>query len=175
MEARRAQMQGLRNAKQVALDVAEEFAGISGRKYGLFEEYRLEDADYAMVLIGSAAGTAKDTVDQLREQGVKAGILKIRLFRPFPAEEIAEALSHVKYLAIMDRTEDFNTNCGPLGAEIKSALYNKNLHPAVINYCYGLGGRDVTVESLTSVFNDLIQVEKTGDTGETYRYLSVRE
>ena len=88
---------------------------------------------------------------------------------------IAEALSHVKYLAIMDRTEDFNTNCGPLGAEIKSALYNKNLHPAVINYCYGLGGRDVTVESLTSVFNDLMQIEKTGDTGETYRYLSVRE
>ena len=175
MEARRAQMQGLRNAKQVALDVAAEFARISGRQYGLFEEYRLDDADYAMVLIGSAAGTAKDTVDHLREQGIRAGILKIRLFRPFPAEEIADALSHVRYLAIMDRTEDFNTNCGPLGAEIKSALYNKNLHPAVINYCYGLGGRDVTVDSLTSVFEDLMEVEKTGDVGETYRYLSVRE
>lgn len=175
MEARRAQMQGLRNAKQVTLDVAKEFAAISGREYGLFEEYKLEDAEYAMVIIGSAAGTAKDTVDTLREKGIKAGLLKIRLFRPFPAEEIAEALKNVKYLAIMDRTEDFNTNCGPLGAEIKSALYNKNLHPAALNYCYGLGGRDVTVDSLTSVFEDLERVAETGELGETYRYLSVRE
>ncbi len=175
MEARRAQMQGLRNAKQVVLDVAKEFAAMSGREYGFFEEYRMEDAEYAMVIIGSAAGTAKDTVDALREKGIKAGVLKIRLFRPFPAEEIAEALKHVKYLAIMDRTEDFNTNCGPLGAEIKAALYNKNLHPQALNYCYGLGGRDVTVESLISVFEDLQRVAESGELGETYRYLSVRE
>lgn len=175
MEARRAQMQGLRNAKKVVLDVAKDFAKISGREYGYFEEYRLEDAEYAMVIIGSAAGTAKDTVDALRDQGVKAGVLKIRLFRPFPEQEIAEALKNVKYLAIMDRTEDFNTNCGPLGAEVKSALYNRNLHPAALNYCYGLGGRDVTVESLTSVFEDLMKIAETGELGETYRYLSVRE
>lgn len=175
MEARRAQMQGLRNAKQVVLDVADEFARISGRQYGFFEEYKMEDADYAMVIIGSAAGTAKDTVDLLRKQGIKAGILKIRLFRPFPAEEIAEALKNVKYLAVMDRTEDFNTNCGPLGAEVKAALYNKSLHPYVLNYCYGLGGRDVTVDSLSSVFSDLMDIDRTGETGETYRYLSVRE
>lgn len=175
MEARRAQMEGLKNAKQVTLDVAKEFAALSGREYGFFEEYRLDDAEFAMVIIGSAAGTAKDTVDALREQGIKAGVLKIRLFRPFPAEEIAEALKNVKYLAIMDRTEDFNTNCGPLGSEVKSALYNKGLHPAAINYCYGLGGRDVTVMSLTSVFEDLMKVKETGDLGDTYRYLSVRE
>lgn len=175
MEARRAQLEGLKHAKQVTIDVANEFAKISGRQYGLFEEYRLEDADYAMVIIGSAAGTAKDAVDALRDKGIKAGILKIRLFRPFPAEEIAQALSNVKALAVMDRVEDFNTNCGPLGAEVKSALYNKNLHPVTINYCYGLGGRDVTVESLTSVFDDLMEAEKTKDPGETYRYLSVRE
>ena len=175
MEAKRAQMQGLRNAKQVTLDVAKEFEQISGRSYGLFEEYRMEDADYAMVIIGSAAGTGKDTVDMLRKQGVRAGLLKIRLFRPFPAEEIAEALKNVKYLAIMDRTEDYNGHCGPLGAEIKSALYNADLHPATLNYCYGIGGRDVTVESLASVFEDLKTVEETGLLGETYRYLSVRE
>ena len=104
-----------------------------------------------------------------------AGLLKIRLFRPFPAEEIAEALKNVKYLAIMDRTEDYNGHCGPLGAEIKSALYNADLHPATLNYCYGIGGRDVTVESLASVFEDLKTVEETGKLGETYRYLSVRE
>ncbi|MCI6859344.1 MAG: pyruvate ferredoxin oxidoreductase [Eubacterium sp.] len=175
MEAKRAQLQGLLNAKQVTLDVAKEFEKISGRSYGLFEEYRMEDAEYAMVLIGSAAGTAKDTVDALRDRGIRAGVLKIRLFRPFPAEEIAEALKNIKYLAIMDRCEDFNGNCGPLGAEIKSALYNAGLHPATINYCYGVGGRDVTVESLTSVFEDLETVARTGSLGDTYRYLSVRE
>ena len=175
MEAKRAQMQGLRNAKQVTLDVAKEFEQISGRSYGLFEEYRMEDADYAMVIIGSAAGTGKDTVDMLRKQGVRAGLLKIRLFRPFPAEEIAEALKNVKYLAIMDRTEDYNGHCGPLGAEIKSTLYNADLHPATLNYCYGIGGRDVTIENLASVFEDLKTVEETGKLGETYRYLSVRE
>ena len=168
-------MQGLRNAKQVVLDVAKEFEKISGRSYGFFEEYKLEDADYAMVIIGSAAGTAKDVVDALRDKGIKAGVLKLRLFRPFPAEELAEALKNVRYLAIMDRCEDFNTNCGPLGGEVRSALYNKGYHPQTINYCYGLGGRDVTVESLTSVFDDLMEAEKTGEIGETYRYLSVRE
>ena len=128
-----------------------------------------------MVIIGSAAGTGKDTVDMLREQGIRAGLLKIRLFRPFPAEEIAKALKNVKYLAIMDRTEDYNGHCGPLGAEIKSALYNANLHPTTLNYCYGIAGRDVTVENLASVFEDLQTAKKTGELGETYRYLSVRE
>ncbi len=175
MEAKRAQLEGLIHAKQVALDVAKEYAQISGRSYGLFEEYRLKDAEYVMVIIGSAAGTAKDTVDALRSCGIQAGLLKIRLFRPFPAEEIAEALKNASYLAVMDRSEDFNTCCGPLGAEIKAALYNKNLHPAVLNYCYGLGGRDVTVMSLTSVFEDLLKVKETGELGEPYRYLSVRE
>ena len=175
MEAKKNQEIALENAKDAVLKVAKEFKKISGRSYGLFEEYRMEDADYAMVIIGSAAGTGKDTVDMLRKQGVRAGLLKIRLFRPFPAEEIAEALKNVKYLAIMDRTEDYNGHCGPLGAEIKSALYNADLHPATLNYCYGIGGRDVTVESLASVFEDLKTVEETGLLGETYRYLSVRE
>ena len=175
MEAKRAQLEALYNAKQVALDVAKEFATISGREYGLFEEYKTEDADFVMVIIGSAAGTAKDAVDALREKGVKAGVLKIRLFRPFPAEEIAEAIKHAKVVACMDRTESYNGNCGPLGAEVKAALYGTENAPKMLNYVYGLGGRDVTVESLTSVFADMQTVEKTGELGATYRYLSIRE
>lgn len=175
MEARRAQLQGLINAKDVVKEIGKAYGELSGRPYGLFEEYRLDDADYAMVIIGSAAGTAKDVVDALREKGIKAGVLKIRLFRPFPAEEIAEALKGVKAVAIMDRCEDFNTNCGPLGAEVRSALFTGGYHPDTINYCYGLGGRDVTVESLTSVFEDLITMQETGQKGAPYRYLSVRE
>jgi len=175
MEAKRAQLEGLKNAKAVIKEVAKEFAGISGRDYGFFEEYRLDDADYAIVLIGSAAGTAKDAVDKLRAQGVKAGLLKIRMFRPFPAEEIAAALRHVKVIACMDRTESYNTQCGPVGAEVKNALYNENMQIPLINYVYGLGGRDVTTESITNVFEDLQEVLKTNKTGEKYRYLSVRE
>lgn len=93
----------------------------------------MNDANYAMVLIGSSAGTAKDTVDFLRERGIKAGLLKIRMFRPFPAEEITKALEQVKVIACMDRTESYNTQCGPIGAEVKNALYNENIHIPVIN------------------------------------------
>lgn len=175
MEAKRAQLEALKNAKQVTLDVAADFEKISGRKYGLYEEYRMEDAEYVMVLIGSAAGTAKEAADALREKGVKAGVLKIRLFRPFPAEELAESLKNAKVVACMDRTESYNGNCGPLGAEVKSALFTAGYMPKVLNYVYGLGGRDVTVESLSSVFEDMKKADETGDLGETYRYLSVRE
>ncbi len=175
MEAKRAQLQGLLNAKKVVADIAEEFAQISGRRYGFFEEYRLDGADYAMVLIGSSAGTAKDAVDLLREKGIKAGLLKIRMFRPFPAKEIVDALRHVKVIACMDRTESFNTQCGPIGAEVKNGLYNENQQIPVINYVYGLGGRDVTVTSLICVFEDMQEAVRTGEIGESYRYLSVRE
>ncbi len=175
MEAKRAQLEGLKNAKQVTLDVAKEFAEISGRSYGLFEEYQTADADYIMVVIGAAAGTAKDAADQLREKGIKAGVLKIRLFRPFPAEEIVAAIKHAKVIACMDRTESYNGNAGPLGAEIKAALFDAGETVKVLNYVYGLGGRDVTVDSLTSVFEDMQKVAQSGVVGETYRYLSVRE
>jgi pyruvate ferredoxin oxidoreductase alpha subunit len=175
MEAKRSQLEALKNAKQVTLEVAREFAGLSGRQYGLFEAYRLEDADYAVVIIGSAAGTAKDAVDQLRAEGKKAGLLKIRLFRPFPGEEIASALKNARVIACMDRTESFNGESGPLGAEVKSALFNARLMPEVINYIYGIGGRDVAVENIISVFEDLIEIDQTKDAGERYRYLSLRE
>lgn len=174
MEAKRAGYQALENAKQVILDISEEFEKISGRKYGFFEEYRMEDADYAMVIMGSAAGTGKDTVDALRSRGIKAGLIKIRMFRPFPSSQIAEALKNCKVVACMDRTESFNTMTGPLGADVRTALYNGGYTPRVVNYVYGIGGRDVTVESLTEVYDAMIDIDKTGNVGETYRYLSLR-
>lgn len=174
MEAKYSQLVGMNNAKKVALEVAADFEKISGRKYGLFEEYRTEDADYIMVIMGSAAGTGKDTVDNLRDQGIKAGLLKIRMFRPFPGEEIAEALKNAKVIACMDRTESYNSQDGPIGNDVKAALFNAGMAPKVLNYVYGLAGRDVTVESLASVFEDMQEVDKTGNIGDTYRYLSLR-
>ena len=103
MESRKAQAHAMENAKQVILDVAKDFEKISGRKYGLIEEYKMEDAEYAVVIIGSAAGTTKDAIDHMRENGEKVGLVKIRSFRPFPGKEIAKALKNCKAVAVMDR------------------------------------------------------------------------
>lgn len=175
MEHKRQQAQAMINAKKAILEVAEEFEKMTGRKYGFFETYKLEDADTAIVIINSSAGTAKDAIDSLREQGKKVGLLKIRVFRPFPAEEIAKALSGTKAVAVMDRAEGFNANGGPVFAEIRSAMYDVESKPKMINYIYGLGGRDVRVENIIEVFDALEEIVKTGDSGSTYRYLSVRE
>lgn len=162
-------------AKKVILEVAKEFEKLSGRKYGLLEEYKLDDAEIATVIINSTAGTAKTVVDALREKGIKAGLLKIRMFRPFPEEEIAEALKNVKAIAVMDKAEGFSAVGGPLGTEIKAALFGKTDKIKVVNYIYGLGGRDVKADDIEKVYNDLLEIQKTGKTGETYRYLGVRE
>lgn len=175
METKMNQRIAMNNAKQVILDVAKEFEAISGRKYGFFEEYKLDDADYAIVIIGSAAGTTKDCVDLLREKGIKAGLLKIRVFRPFPGEEIAEALKNTKAIAIMDRAESFSAYGGPLGSEVKSALFDAGVTSKVVNYFYGLGGRDYTVESATGVYQDLIDIVENGAAPEQFKYIGLRK
>ena len=174
-EAKRAQAEALKNAKQVTLDVAKEYAKISGREYGLFEEYKMNDAELAVVIIGSAAGTTKDAVDELRAQGKKVGLIKIRLFRPFPASEIAEALKGVKAVALMDRTESYNDNCGPIGAEVTTALYRAKSDCLAVNYVYGLGGRDVRVKDMIGIYNELEKIAESGEVVEAYRYMGVRE
>lgn len=175
METKRNQAEGTRNVSRVVKEVAEDFEKLSGRKYGLFEEYRMEDAERAVVIIGSAAGTTKDAVDRLREQGEKVGLIKIRLFRPFPADEIAEALKNVKVIAIMDRAESYTNHGGPLGADVMSALFRARSQALAINYVYGLGGRDVRVEDMENVYETLKQVIADGDAGEMYRYMGIRE
>lgn len=175
MEEKRNQAEGTRNVSRVVKEVAEDFEKLSGRKYGLFEEYRMEDAERAVVIIGSAAGTTKDAVDRLREQGEKVGLIKIRLFRPFPADEIAEALKNVKAIAIMDRAESYTNHGGPLGADVMSALFRARSQALAINYVYGLGGRDVRVEDMENVYETLKQVIADGDAGEMYRYMGIRE
>ena len=175
MEAKRNQAEGMKNSVEVVKAVAKEFAQISGREYGLFEEYCMEDAERAVVMIGSAAGTTKDAIDALRAKGEKVGLIKIRLYRPFPAEEIAEALKNVKAVAIMDRAEGYTNHGGPLGADVMSAMFRARSQAFAVNYVYGLGGRDVRVEDMQGVFEDLKEVIANNDAGETYRYMGVRE
>lgn len=175
MEAKRNQAEGMRHVEQVVLDVAEEFAQLSGREYSLFEAYRLEDAERAVVMIGSAAGTTKDAIDRLREKGEKVGLLKIRLYRPFPADAIAEALKNVKAVAVMDRAEGYSNHGGPLGADVMAALFRARSAALAANIIYGLGGRDVRVEDMEQVFEDLQTMIDQNDAGETYRYMGLRE
>lgn len=175
MEARKNQAIAMENAKQVILDVADAFAAISGRQYGLFEEYRTEGADYLMVLMGSAAGTAKEAVDMLREEGHKVGLIKLRVFRPFPAEELAEALKGAKAVAILDRAESYNGNGGVLGSEITAGLYRKKYMLETVNYIYGLGGRDFTVSHAMEVFRQIENMMETGEPVEQYQYIGLRK
>ena len=175
MESRKAQAHAVENAKQVIKDIAEEFEKISGRKYGLIEEYRMEDAEYAVVIIGSAAGTTKEAIDHMRENGEKVGLIKVRSFRPFPGEEIAASLKKCKAVAIMDRSESFSTNGGPLGAETMQAMYTARCTALTIDIMYGIGGRDVTVDDMINVYDTLKDIAATGETGDVYRYMGLRD
>src|SRR5512147_1318704 len=143
MEHKRAQHQAMLNAKKVVQDVSAEFAKLTGRKYDIFETYRLEDADVAIVALNSAAGTIKDEIDRYREKSVKVGLLKPRMFRPFPYEEVGAALKNAKAICVMDRADSYG-GFGPLYMEIASALYPHHAKGvALFNKIYGLGGRDL--------------------------------
>jgi pyruvate ferredoxin oxidoreductase alpha subunit len=175
MEHKKQQAEAMKHAKQVILDVATRFEALTGRSYGFFEAYQMEDADVALLLIGSSAGTAKVTVDQLRAQGKKVGLVKLRVFRPFPMEELATALSHCKAVAVMDKSEGFSACGGPLYAETRSALYELNARPLLVNYVYGLGGRDIHVGHFADIFSHLLSIAASGQVGERYIHLGQRE
>ncbi len=164
----------MKKAKDVILDVSKEFKKWTGRHYGLFEEYKLDDAEIAIVCMNSTAGTTKAVVDKLREKGIKAGLLKVRVYRPFPTEEIAKALSKVKAVAVLDKSDSLNAAGGALFTDVTSGMYVNNVHVPTLSYIYGIGGRDVPETQIEKVFNDLTKVVETNDIGNPYRYLGLR-
>ena len=174
MEHKVMQAEAMKNAKKVILDVAADFERTFGRKYGFFEEYRMEDAEVALVLIGSTAGTAKACIEKLRAQGVKAGLVKVRVFRPFPMDEIAQALKNVKAVAVMDKSEGYSGCGGPLFAETRSACYDLPDPPKMIDVVYGLAGRDCAVEDIEKVYRHLLKIVETGETGPRYIHFGQR-
>jgi len=153
-EHKKQQAEAMKKAKSVIIEVGEEYGKLSGRPYGLFDEYFTEDADYIVLALGSTAGTAKAAVDDMRSRGEKVGVLKLRVFRPFPASELVQALSNAKAVAVLDRSEGFNGIGGPVFQDVRSALYRKADMP-VSGYVYGLGGRDITPEMIAGIFGDL--------------------
>ena len=168
------QANAMRAAKKVILEVAEDFEKMTGRKYSFFEEYRLEDAEIAIICMNSTAGTTKVVVDALREQGVKAGLLKLRVFRPFPAEEIAKAVSHVKALAVLDKAESLNACGGALFTDVTSGLYTNGVQVPTVSYVYGIGGRDTTTKEIEGVYHDLQEIASTGKVENPYRYFGLK-
>ena len=169
------QAEAMRNAKKVILEVAKDFEKMTGRKYSFFEKYRMEDAEIAVVCMNSTAGTTKTVVDELREKGIKAGMIKVRVFRPFPAEEIAEALGNLKAVAIMDKADSLNAMGGALYEDVISSMYTAKKQVPAVSYVYGIGGRDTTSNNIHEVFDYLTQVAKTGEIDNPYRYVGLRK
>jgi pyruvate ferredoxin oxidoreductase alpha subunit len=178
-EHKRQQVEAFSHAKDVILEVAKDFNRRFNRNYGLFETYRLDDADVAIVVLSSTAGTAKGVVDGLRAKGIKAGLLKPRVFRPFPAEELVQALSHVKALAVMDRSVSFGSmSCaGPLFLELAAAfqIYGNGARIPMVDYVFGLGGRDIVPAEIEGVYKDLLDIANNGKVQNPVTYLGVRE
>jgi pyruvate ferredoxin oxidoreductase alpha subunit len=177
-EHKRQQVEAMEQALDVILEIGEEFEKLTTRKYGYMDKYMMEDAEVALLGLGSSMGTARVAVDKLREKGKKVGIIALRLFRPFPVTALQKALEKVQILGVMDRADRFYLNGGPLYTDVKSALFDKNQPENILNYIYGLGGRDITVSQIQEIFKDLLKMKnKSGKISkkELITYFGVRK
>jgi len=176
-EHKRQQTDALSKAMKVIVDVGKEFSETFGRSYGIFDQYAMDDAELAIIVLASTAGTVRTTVKELRAQGLKIGLLKPRVFRPFPAQELVAALKDVKAVAVMDRSVSFGAmyGVGPLFLEVCAALFTAGAATKVVDYIYGLGGRDVFPSYIEQVANDLQEVAETGKVKSVVNYLGLRE
>jgi pyruvate ferredoxin oxidoreductase alpha subunit len=168
------QIEAMKRAPGVIERVGEEFGKATGRTYALVEKYHTEGAERIVIAMGSTCGTAKAVVDDLRENGEKVGLLKIRSFRPFPYGKVREALAGAKAVAVLDRAVSFGSQGGPLAIEVRSALYH-NVTVPVKGYIYGLGGRDMPAECIEQAFEELKGVAAGGRSSDEIGFLGVRE
>ena len=173
-EYKRQQEEAMRAALRVIEEVGHEYSRLTGRYYGLIDRYRLEDAEVAIVGLGSSMGTAKEAVDELREEGIKAGVLRIRSFRPFPMDAIRGALKDVRAVAVMDRAMSFGGPAGPLMMDMAAAFYGLEEGPVMVNYIYGLGGRDISTDDFKAVVRDVLKAAEEGVKGVPVRFVGVR-
>jgi pyruvate ferredoxin oxidoreductase alpha subunit len=174
-EHKRQESEAMRGALLAIPEVLKEFEKTFGRKYDFIETYKLDDAEIAIIALSSTAGTVRFTVDQLRQKGIKAGLLKPRFFRPFPKEKILNALKNIKAVAVLDKSESFSAEGGPLYTEIKSALYDSPIKPLISNYIYGLGGRDIFAEDISKIYGELQTAVKEGKVKTPINYTGSRE
>jgi len=173
IEHKRGQQVAIMKAKSVIQDVSDRFCQEFGRKYELFESYRLDGADRVIVAINSVAGEIKEVVDALRDEGEKVGLLKIRLFRPFPYAEIAEALKGAKMVTVLDRSTSMGAY-GPLFGEIRTALYDAEPRPLIYNRTFGLGGRELFPDDIREIFAESQRYLQGGKIEKLFDFLNVR-
>jgi len=172
-EFKKQQVDAMEKVPAVIEQVGREYAELTGRSYGLMEPYLCDDADIILVGLGSTTGTAKQAADDLREQeGLKCGVLKLRTFRPFPGEQICQVLSGAAIAGVLDRAVSFGLG-GPLFHEIRSARYGETA--PMIDFIYGLGGRDLSLDNVKDIFRSLARAQESGQTEPTTRYVGVRE
>ena len=176
-EFKRQQEEGMKNALEKIQEVNSEYAKVSGRSYGngLIDAYKLEDAEIAVICVGSTSGTIKVIIDELRNEGVKAGLLRLRTFRPLPVQELQNALKNAKAIAVMDKSMSFGGFGGAVFQEVRHALYGTQVRPPIVNYIYGLGGRDSSPRELRRIFEELLRIAKTGHVESQIHYLGLRE
>ncbi len=174
-EHKRAQAEAMEIAYKLIREIDEEYYKISGRKYTYVEPYEIDDAEIVLVSLGSTAGTIKEVVDGLRLRGIKAGSLKIRVYRPFPRDEVREYLSNASVVGVLDRAIAFGSVCGPVCLDVKAVLQGTKVAGLpVVNYIYGLGGRDISPKDIEKVFLELEKVKITGEVPNLPRYIGVR-
>lgn len=173
-EHKRAQIDDFSNVLSTYNKVAKEYAELSGRHYPAVEEYKTDDAEVAIFTAGSTADTAKEVVDELREQGRKVGLVRMRMWRPLPVKEIKAALSKFKAVAVMDRSDTMADFGGPVFLETRGMLYDAPKRPLMTNYVYGLGGRNVEIRDLLGVYDEIEQVAKEGKIDKLITYFGVR-
>ena len=150
IEIRYKLQEAMEEAKGVIVDVCRQFGEAFGRHYGLIQRHRMEDAEIALVTNSTVSGTARVAVNQLREEGIPVGQVKMLAFRPFPTEEVRDALASVEKVAVVDRNFSWG-HSGIFAQEIKAALYNAEKRPQLYDYIAGLGGRDITPDTIREI------------------------
>ncbi len=173
-EAKKAQDVALTGAKSVILDVWRQFGELSGRHYTPVEGYRSEDAEVLLLAMGSFSETAMDAVDKLRDEGQKVGLIKLMLWRPFPFEELREAVKGAEVLIVLDRALSFGGPGGPVCSEIKAALYDEPDKPKVVGFVGGLGGRAISPDGFKEIIARGVEVAEKGS-GAEFEMYGVRE
>jgi len=174
-EFKRQQVEAMRNVSRVLDTVNKEYGRITGRNYGVLETFGMEDAEAAILCLGSTAGTARNVAHKLREHGKKVGVIKLWLYRPFPAEDVIAASKHLKALAVLDRAVSFGAPYGALCSDVVSALHTLQERPQVFNIVYGLGGRDIEPSDIEFVLEEALKTAETGVVKEPVTFLGVRE
>jgi pyruvate ferredoxin oxidoreductase alpha subunit len=173
-EHKRSQIEAMNTCLPIIEKAHKAFADKFGRYYPIVDEYKMDDAEVAILCLGSTGGTAKVAVERMRAQGKKVGVIRPRVYRPFPKDQLLKALAKVKAVAILDRAETMSGQGGHLYGEVRAILYDAKFHPFLKNYVYGLGGRDISIEELESIYDEMFAVQKSGKVDKDIVYFGVR-